>query len=108
MSMRLAGGRHFRVGEYEVVSANLTPDRATGIGDWTAERFLDRFRAHRNVPFEQLPPVTKELFTIMPWRNLAQLTDEDLLAIFTYLQSRPPITNKVVIHPVRTAGGAAS
>jgi hypothetical protein len=55
------------------------------------------------VPVERLPPLTKELFTIMPWRSLAQLTDQDLAAIYTYLQARPPVTNRVITHPVQSA-----
>lgn len=100
---KLAGGNKFRFGDFEVVSANITPDPDTGIGNWSREYFLDRFRQHRNRPAEILPAASKERFTIMPWRNLAQLSDDDLGAIYGYLMSRTPVVNKVNVHPVQVA-----
>lgn len=70
-------------------SANLTPHEDTGIGDWTAEEFIAGMRTgtHRGIGRPLLPP--------MPWFNLALATDEDLQAIFAYLQSIPAIDNQV-------------
>lgn len=69
-------------------SANLTPD-ATGLGAWTPETFIQALRTgkHAGVGRPILPP--------MPWPNYAQMTDEDLRAIFAYLQSLRPIANPV-------------
>jgi hypothetical protein len=89
-----AGGRRFDVLGNSVVSSNITPDRATGIGDWDLNRFLDRFRQHR-VRVETLPAFDRQLFTLMPWRELAELTDADLSAIYAYLRSQRPVENKV-------------
>lgn len=97
-----AGGRRFNVWGNTVISANITPDKATGIGDWDVHRFLDRFRKHR-VPAESLPAFDKALFTLMPWRQLANMTDSDLEAIYGYLLTQRAIENKVVTHPVETA-----
>ena len=93
-----AGGRRFDVLGNVVVSANITPDKATGIGEWDFVRFLKRFQEHR-VPAETLPKFDKALFTLMPWRELAQLEDSDLEAIYLYLMSQRPLENKVVHHP---------
>jgi mono/diheme cytochrome c family protein len=93
-----AGGRRFDVLGNTVISANITPDKATGIGDWDLNRFLDRFHKHR-VPVETLPAFTKDLFTLMPWRELATMTDSDLEAIYVYLMSQRAVENKVVTHP---------
>lgn len=70
-------------------AANLTPDMETGIGEWTAEEFIDTMRTgtHRGIGRPILPP--------MPWFDLATATDEDLRAIFAYLKSLPPIENQV-------------
>ena len=95
-----AGGRRFDVMGNSVVSANITPDKATGIGEWDLNRFLDRFRKHR-VPVETLEPFSKETFTLMPWRGLARMTDSDLEAIYTYLLAQRAIENKVITHPVQ-------
>jgi mono/diheme cytochrome c family protein len=93
-----AGGRRFDIAGNTVVSANITPDKATGIGDWDLNRFLERFRQHRTPP-ESLPSFTKELFTLMPWRSLATLPESDLEAIYSYLMSQRAIENKVVTRP---------
>jgi hypothetical protein len=70
-------------------TANLTPDAETGIGSWTEEEFIGAMRSgrHRGRGRQILPP--------MPWPNLAQAGDEDLSAIFAYLQQVPAISNRV-------------
>ena len=70
-------------------TANLTPDPETGLGKWTADTFVQALRTgkHEGVGRPILPP--------MPYPWFAQATDEDLRAIFAYLQSIPPIKNKV-------------
>ncbi len=70
-------------------TANLTPDRETGLGKWTLRTFIDTIRSGRHLGRgrELLPP--------MPWPMYRHFTDADLDAIFTYLQSIPPITNRV-------------
>ena len=67
---------------------NLTPDRETGLGTWTAEQIVTAIRKGQR-------PDGRELAPIMPWRGFSVLTDEDALAIATYLKSLPPVKNKV-------------
>jgi mono/diheme cytochrome c family protein len=71
--------------------ANLTPDENTGIGIWTEDMFITALRSgkHMGVSRDILPP--------MPWEFLAQLSDDDLRAMFAYLQSIPPINNRVPV-----------
>lgn len=68
---------------------NLTPDEATGTGNWTEEIFIKSMREGKQMGFGRalLPP--------MPWFNVAKLTDDDLKSIFAYLQSIKPIRNQV-------------
>jgi mono/diheme cytochrome c family protein len=70
-------------------AANLTPDKRTGLGNWTADQFVKAMRTgkHLGVGRPILPP--------MPWFNLNALDDEDLRAVFAYLQSIAPIENPV-------------
>lgn len=79
-----------------VYSANLTPDKETGIGNWTQKQFLDTLRngRHLGAGRQLLPP--------MPWMWIGKATDEDLGAIFAYLQTVKPIRNRVP-DPVPTA-----
>jgi hypothetical protein len=79
----------FRLPFGVVYSANLTPHRETGLGKWTADDFVKTMRTghERGTGRAILPP--------MPWQNLAQQPEEDLRAMFAYLQSIPAIDNAV-------------
>ncbi len=70
-------------------TANLTPDSSTGLGAWTLDNFIKTMRTgkHLGSGRDLLPP--------MPWQGIGTLNDEDLTAIFAYLQSIPPINNRV-------------
>ena len=72
-------------------AVNLTPDSATGIGAWTPELFMKILRSGKFMGIEAGRPILPP----MPWQNFKNMTDEDLSAIFTYLKSLPPISNKV-------------
>src|SRR4051812_29708414 len=63
---------------------NLTPDKETGLGNWTTQQIVAAIRTGQR-------PDGRELAPIMPWRDFAVLTDEDALAIAAYLQSLPPV-----------------
>ena len=103
-SKRFGGGRSFGIGDQVVVSANISPDKQSGIGDWSLDRFQQRFYKH--IIHARKPRVSSdpEKFSIMPWDNLSQLPPEDLEALYIYLMSRPAIENKVESHPVETGG----
>ena len=68
---------------------NLTPDPETGLGKWTEEMFMAALRTgrHEGKGRPILPP--------MPWPMIRNLTDADLRGIFAYLQSLPPVKNRV-------------
>ena len=70
-------------------TANLTPDRETGLGKWNARTFIDTIRTGRHLGRgrEILPP--------MPVPVYRNFTDGDLAAIFAYLQTLPAIHNRV-------------
>ena len=74
-----------------VFGANLTPDKETGLGDWTEKMFMDTMKTgvHQGVAGNRkiLPP--------MPTKNYANINDEDLKAIWAYLQSIKPVKNEV-------------
>ena len=95
--MEYAGGRYFLMAdESTVVSNNITPDKETGIGDWTEEAFIQRFKAFdRSV--NNVNDVVKpgEFNTIMPWSKYAGMKNEDLAAIYAYLRTVKPISNKI-------------
>lgn len=98
-SKRYAGGREFAMPAGKVFSANITPDKDTGIGKWDFIRFRDRMHGYRQYKDTEYPKVGPERFTLMPWIAYSNLTDHDLEAIFLYIKSRRPIANFVTPHP---------
>ncbi len=100
----LAGGRVFELPAGTLLSANITPDPETGIGNWTKEMFIQRFKsfgdssnAHQKIDFR------KDYNSIMPWTMYAGMTDQDLGAIYAYLRTFKPIKNRVVKFKPREA-----
>ena len=81
-------------------TANLTPDPETGLGSWTLQDFKNTIRTGRHLGRGRavLPP--------MPIPAYSQFSDDDLEAIFAYLQTLPPIRNRVP-EPVPPAAPAA-
>lgn len=69
-----------------IICANLTPDVETGIGAWTEEEFGRAVRAGqgKNGP----------LHPVMP--RFTNFTDEEISAMWAYLQTIPAISNDVV------------
>jgi hypothetical protein len=82
-------------------TANLTPDRETGLGKWTQRNFTETLRTGRHMGRGRviLPP--------MPIPMYKHFTDADLEAMFAYLQSIPAIRNRVP-DPLPPAGDIAS
>jgi mono/diheme cytochrome c family protein len=68
------------------IGQNLTPDRETGIGDWSSADIVKTLRTGKR-------PDGRALSGVMP--VFAQLTDEDVEAIAALLKSLPPVKNKV-------------
>ena len=68
---------------------NLTPDKETGLGDWTEQNFLDTIRTGKKLGKGRalLPP--------MPIPGINNYTDDELKAIFAYLRTIPAIKNPV-------------
>jgi mono/diheme cytochrome c family protein len=99
LSKSFAGGRRFEMEGAVVVSANITPSRQTGIGDWDLDRFVKRFHMHREHAGKPIPATDPQEFTLMPWDELSELSAQDLEAIYTYLRTLPAVENKVVVHP---------
>lgn len=70
------------------VGPNLTPDKETGLGDWTEEDIVTALQ-------KGVRPDGRTLAPIMPWKSFANLTDYDARAIAKFLKSLPPLKNKV-------------
>lgn len=71
-------------------AANITSDD-TGIGTWTEAQFRKALTEGKSKGLDG----TRPLLPPMPWMNYTNIKDEDLKAIFAYLQSTPPVSNAV-------------
>lgn len=96
-SKMLAGGFTVDLEIFKVTSANITPDSATGLGTWTEERFMNKFTLYREEKGYNFDAGKQN--TIMPLTAYAGMTDDDLKAIYAYLHSLKPISNKVEKYP---------
>jgi mono/diheme cytochrome c family protein len=67
---------------------NLTPDKETGLGNWSAAQIVAALQTGKRPDGRMLAPV-------MPWRSFARLTKSDAHAIAAFLKSLPAVSNKV-------------
>jgi len=70
------------------VGRNLTPDKATGLGNWTTQQIVEALTTG-------VRPDGRMLAPMMPWRALSKMTRPDILAMVAYLKSLPPVQNEV-------------
>lgn len=71
-------------------AANITSD-ATGIGNWSLQQFKTAITKGKWKGMES----SRNLLPPMPWENYKDMSDADVEAIFTYLQSTKPVNNVV-------------
>nr|WP_321982993.1 c-type cytochrome [uncultured Lichenicoccus sp.] len=79
-----AGGRAFTLPMGELYSPNITPDRQTGIGNYTDDEFV-------RVLHSGVAPGGRHLYPAMPYNSYTLMTREDALAIKAYLFSLTPV-----------------
>jgi len=74
-------------------SANIT-SHETGIGLWTKEMFVDRFKSYNEPDYIPHRVNPGDYQTVMPWMMYARMDREDLEAIYDYLMSIPPVATE--------------
>lgn len=92
-----SGGTVFENPVFKVAVANITPDTATGIGAWTEEMFVSKFKNNASAEALNLRPGRQNTF--MPWYMYGKMKDEDLKAMYAFLRTMKPIKNKVEKFP---------
>jgi len=96
MELELAGGFEFPLGNGTVVrSANITPDKETGIGNWSEDAFVKRFRMYADSSYHPHEVANGTFNTVMPWTMYGKMKEEDLRAIYAYLRTVKPIKHEV-------------
>ncbi|HWH73124.1 MAG TPA: cytochrome c [Methylibium sp.] len=89
-----AGGRGIDTPFGTVYASNLTPDRETGLGDWSAEAF---WRAMHNGRAKD----DRLLYPAFPYPSYTRVSREDADAIYAYLRSLAPVRQPNRPHALR-------
>ena len=89
-----AGARAIETPFGTVYSSNLTPDRRTGIGAWSAGAF---WRAMHNGRSKD----GRLLYPVFPYPNFTEVTRGDSDAIFAFLRTQPPVMQPNRAHDLR-------
>lgn len=97
-----AGGLSFTASFGTVYSTNITPDRQTGIGDWTKEQF---YRAlHEGISADG-----RHLYPAFPYVYFSRLTRQDTDDLFAWLKTVKPVkqapTPNHVMFPINIRWG---
>ena len=89
-SKRHAGGPVpvWDTAEYTVRPTNITPDKETGIGNWTSDQVKAAIRDGKRPNGQQLAPQ-------MPYGFYKIFTASDLDAVVAYVLAQPGVANKV-------------
>jgi cytochrome c553 len=69
-------------------SPNITPDKASGIGNWTDDQIIRAVR-------EGQRPDGQLLYAIMPYQNYNRMTDDDAKALVAFLRTLKPVERVV-------------
>jgi mono/diheme cytochrome c family protein len=98
---RLGAGTVFGEGSElpgRIIAPNLTPDKETGVGNWTDDMLARAIR-------EGISHDGRALFPLMPYPNYRVMPDEDLASVIVYLRSLAPVKNPLpqteIIFPVK-------
>jgi len=94
-----AGGRAVDTPFGRVMAPNITPDRETGIGAWSADDFW-------NALHNGIAPGGRLLYPAFPYPNYTKVTRDDADALFAYLRSLPPQRNARQPHALRAPYGS--
>ncbi|MDH5187390.1 MAG: cytochrome c [Rhodospirillaceae bacterium] len=87
----LGGGRKFETEFGTFYSPNITPDPNSGIGKWGSTDFIRAMR-------EGISPDGFNYYPSFPYTSYNKITDDDLKALWAYLQSVPPVAQINISH----------
>jgi mono/diheme cytochrome c family protein len=73
-----------------LVAPNITPDKETGVGNWSDDALARAIR-------EGIGHDGRTLFPIMPYPHYRLMSDEDLASVIVYIRSVPPVRNQLPV-----------
>jgi mono/diheme cytochrome c family protein len=90
----LAGGPPLATPFGTFYGPNITPDKQTGIGNWTEDQFKRALRAGINEHGAYM-------FPVFPYTSFTNLTDADAADLYAYLMSVPPVVHRAPPNDVK-------
>jgi hypothetical protein len=74
-------------------SANITPSDKGGIGAWSKEQFIERFKFYADSSYvpATIDWAKGDFQTVMPWTMYRNMKEQDLGAIYDYLRTVKPV-----------------
>jgi len=90
------GGMEFKQAAGTLRSPNITADGTSGLGSWTKEQFVKRFKTYASPNYKEVRVAKNEMNTPMPWAMYGGMKDSDLEAIYFFFKQSKPIKNKVI------------
>jgi len=90
----LAGGITLTTPFGRLVTPNITPDKDTGIGNYTAEDFRQAMKSG-------IAPANRLLYPAMPYPYYARMSDGDVAALWGYIKTLKPVRNSVTVNQLK-------
>ena len=84
----LSGGYGIETPFGTIFASNITPDKETGLGNWSEEQFAN---AVRNGKGPNGP-----LYPAMPYTSYVKMSDQDIHDLWNYIKTLKPVHNRVV------------
>jgi mono/diheme cytochrome c family protein len=90
----LSGGVTLMTPFGKLVTPNITPDKETGIGNYSGEAFRQAMK-------NGIAPGNKLLYPAMPYPSYARMPDNDIAALWDYLKTVKPVKKPVNVNQLR-------
>jgi mono/diheme cytochrome c family protein len=90
----LSGAHQWNIPPGLIRSPNITPDSATGIGRFTDAQLVRAIRYG----------VRHDGRAMLPFMAYQNMSDEDIVAVISFLRAQPPVRNAVPDHDVNMLG----
>lgn len=90
----LAGGVVLTTPFGKMVTPNITPDKETGIGNYTAEDFRQAMK-------NGIAPGNKLLYPAMPYPSYARMSDADVAALWAYMRTVKPVKKSIHVNQLK-------
>ncbi|MFT2111084.1 c-type cytochrome [Marinomonas sp. 2405UD68-3] len=89
--IRLAGGKRFKTEFGTFIAPNITPDKETGIGNWTTAQFA-------NAMIHGVSPSNEHYYPAFPYTSYARMALQDVVNLKAYMDTLPAIVQQNAEH----------